>query len=60
MNTAAEMAHLGCQLFWGSPTCSGLCLHSAHCPRQRDKTSKATCWERHSPSLIQVGHRRGT
>lgn len=42
-NTAAEMAHLGCQPFWGSPTatCSGLRLHSAHCPRQRDKTSEA-------------------
>ena len=42
-NTAAEMAHLGCQPFWGSPTaiCSGLRLHSAHCPRERDKTSEA-------------------
>ena len=63
MHTAVKMVHPGSQLFWGSPTvtCRGLCLHRPHCPRQRDETPLATwCWERHSPSLVWVGHGRGT
>lgn len=67
MNTAVKMVHLGSQLFWGSPTvtCLGLCLHSPHCPRQRDETphwphgvGRGTCplWS----GLVTEGVREGT
>lgn len=62
VNAAVEMVHPGSQPFWGSPaaTRGGLCPHSAHCPRRRDETSVGRGRERQSPSLVQVGHGRGT